>query len=96
MRSWGEYFSSLLSINKFCEDEETVKKEEKIEKEEKEEIKTSSSYSDLLSYWFSKKESVVKEESLDGKEDNEDTFKLIDVFDKPEDENVNELFKTNF
>ena len=37
-----------------------------------------------------------KEESLDGKEDNEDTLKLIDVFDKPEDENVNELFKTNF
>ena len=91
MKTFGEYFSSLLNMSIFCRDLEDEKneKEEAVEKESKETTGFSS--------WFSRREPSVKEESLDEKnKKEEETFKLIDVFDKPEDEDAKEMFKTNF
>ena len=107
MKTIGEYFSSLLNMSIFCRDLEDEKneKEEKKEEEKKEEekkekeeaVEKERKETTGFSSWFSRREPSVKEESLDEKNKNEDeTFKLIDVFEKPGDENVNDMFKTNF
>ena len=101
MKTFGEYFSSLLNMSIFCRDleDEKYEKNEKNEKEEKEEaVEKESKETTGFSSWFSRREPSVKEESLDekNKKEEEETFKFIDVFDKPEDEDANEMFKTNF
>ena len=97
MKTFGEYFSSLLNMSIFCRDLKD-EKYEKTEKNEKEEIvEEESKETTGFSSWFSRREPNVKEESLVKENKNEEeTFKLIDVFDKPEDEDANEMFKTNF
>jgi len=97
MKTIGEYFSSLLNMSIFCRDLEDEKNEKEEKKEKEEAVEKESKETTGFSSWFSRREPSVKEESLDEKNKNEDeTFKLIDVFEKPGDENVNDMFKTNF
>ena len=98
MKTFGEYFSSLLNMSIFCRDLEDEKTEKTEKKEKEETVEKESKETTGFSSWFSRREPSVKEESLDekNKKEEEETFKLIDVFDKPEDEDANEMFKTNF
>ena len=104
MKTFSEYFSSLLNMTIFCRDIEDEKSEESKKTENKESEEKDTNETNEFFSWFSRRQtnvkeenSSIKEESLDEKNKNEDeTFKLIDVFEKPGDENVNEMFKTNF
>ena len=104
MKTFSEYFSSLLNMTIFCRDIEDEKSEESKKTENKESEEKDKNETNEFFSWFSRRQtnvkeenSSMKEESLDEKNKNEDeTFKLIDVFEKPGDENVNEMFKTNF
>ena len=103
MKTFSEYFSSILNMTIFCRevDENSIesKKTENKESDEKDMNETNEYFS-----WFSRRQTNVKEEnpsmkeeSLDEKNKNEDeTFKLIDVFEKPDDNNENTMFKTKF
>ena len=104
MKTFSEYFSSILNMTIFCRDIEDEKSEESKKKENKESDEKDMNETNEYFSWFSRRQTNVKEEnpsmkeeSLDEKNKNEDeTFKLIDVFEKPDDNNENTMFKTKF
>lgn len=89
MKSFGEYFSSLLNMNMFCKDEskESTHSLDKTvhEKEEVQEIKSENS-----------KIEEKKEEHKESKKKGEETFEFIEIAESSFDEEVEDMFITKF
>ena len=87
MKSFGEYFSSLLNMNMFCKDEsknstDSLDKTEH-EKEEVQELKTEND-----------KDQNNKEEP--DEEKKSETFEFIEIAENTFDEEVEDMFITKF
>ena len=90
MKSFGEYFSSLLNMNMFCKDESNVSTDSldksKDEKEEVQETKSEISEDS---------KNNDKKENQEIQKENE-TFEFIEVSENTLDEDVEDMFITKF